>query len=77
MLALIQIRSTQRLVVKLFWIDSFSRQIGKTKFHKSHQFDYRNDVSVYVGEDKSGIGKPYAAISLFLCFFFSFLFNNG
>lgn len=34
-----------------------SRQIGKTKFHKSHQFDYRNDVSVYVGEDKSGIGK--------------------
>ena len=34
-----------------------SPQIGKTKFHKSHQFDYRNDVSVYVGEAKSGIGK--------------------
>lgn len=34
----------------------FDRKIGKTKFHKSHQFDYRNDVSVYVGEDKSGIG---------------------
>ncbi|XP_044180673.1 EF-hand domain-containing family member C2-like [Acropora millepora] len=34
----------------------FDRKIGKTKFHKTHQFDYRNDVSVYVGEDKCGIG---------------------
>ena len=25
---------------------------------------------MYVGEDKSGIGKPYAAISFFLCFSF-------
>lgn len=34
----------------------FDRKIGKNKFHKSHQFDYLNDVSVYVGEAKSGIG---------------------
>ena len=27
---------------------------------------------MYVGEDKSGIGKPYAAISFFLCFSFHF-----
>ena len=33
-------------------------QLGKDKFHKSHCFDYRNDVTVYVGEHKSGIGKP-------------------
>ena len=26
-------------------------------YHKSHCFDKRNDVSVYVGEHKSGIGK--------------------
>lgn len=34
----------------------FDRKLGKNKFHKSHQFDYRNEVSVYVGEEKSGIG---------------------
>ncbi|KXJ13080.1 EF-hand domain-containing family member C2 [Exaiptasia diaphana] len=34
----------------------FDRKIGKTKFHKTHQFDYRNDVSSYVGEAKCGIG---------------------
>ncbi|XP_031554870.1 EF-hand domain-containing family member C2-like [Actinia tenebrosa] len=34
----------------------FDRKIGKTKFHKTHQFDYRNDVSQYVGESKCGIG---------------------
>ncbi|XP_001624761.2 EF-hand domain-containing family member C2 [Nematostella vectensis] len=34
----------------------FDRKLGKTKFHKTHQFDYRNDVSSYVGEAKCGIG---------------------
>lgn len=34
----------------------FDRKIGKSKFHKSQLFDYRNDVSSFVGEDKSGIG---------------------
>lgn len=45
------------LVAKPAYNSDLSPQIGKTKFHKSHQFDYRNDVSVYVGEAKSGIGK--------------------
>lgn len=34
----------------------FDRKIGKEKFHKSHCFDYMNDVSVHVGEAKRGIG---------------------
>jgi len=29
-------------------------QIGRREFHKSHAFDYRGDVPVCVGEDKSG-----------------------
>ena len=36
---------------------SNSYQIGKNKFHKSQLFDYRNEVSSFVGEDKCGIGK--------------------
>jgi len=36
--------------------NTFDRNLGKDKFHKSHCFDYRNDVTVYVGEHKSGIG---------------------
>ena len=39
-------------------------QLGKDKFHKSHCFDYRNDVTVYVGEHKSGIGKDCLLISI-------------
>lgn len=31
-------------------------QLGKTKFHKSHHFDYSNDVSMMVGATKPGIG---------------------
>ena len=31
-------------------------QLGKEKFHKSHHFDYCNDVSMLVGEEKPGIG---------------------
>jgi len=34
----------------------FDRKLGKDKFHKSHCFDYMNDVSVHVGETKQGIG---------------------
>lgn len=34
----------------------FDRKIGKNKFHKSQLFDYRNEVSSFVGEDKCGIG---------------------
>eukprot|EP00794_Sanderia_malayensis_P011387 gene11387-12573_t len=36
--------------------NSFNKNLGKDKFNKSQCFDYRNDVSVYVGEHKSGIG---------------------
>lgn len=43
-----------------------SQQIGKAKFHKTHQFDYRNDVSVYVGEDKCGIGKLFKSVFFLL-----------
>ncbi len=32
-------------------------QIGKNRFHKSHAFDYRADVPVFVGESKPGIGE--------------------
>jgi len=34
----------------------FDRKLGQEKFHKSHCFDYMNDVSVHVGEYKAGIG---------------------
>ncbi|XP_071949365.1 EF-hand domain-containing family member C2-like [Antedon mediterranea] len=36
--------------------NSLNSNVGKTNFKKSHQFDNRNDVSMYVGEHKSGIG---------------------
>ena len=31
-------------------------QLGKSKYHKSHHFDYSNDVSLMIGEAKPGIG---------------------
>ena len=31
-------------------------QLGKEAFHKSHHFDYCNDVSMLVGLEKPGIG---------------------
>ncbi|XP_046853746.1 EF-hand domain-containing family member C2-like [Xenia sp. Carnegie-2017] len=34
----------------------FDRKLGKTKFHKSQLFDYKNDVRCFVGGAKSGIG---------------------
>lgn len=34
----------------------FAFQLGKTKYHKSHHFDYKNEVSMLVGNDKPGIG---------------------
>ena len=33
-----------------------SLQLGKARYHKSHHFDYSNDVSMMVGETKPGIG---------------------
>ncbi|KAJ8310194.1 hypothetical protein KUTeg_012059 [Tegillarca granosa] len=36
--------------------NSFNSNLGKTKYHKSHHFDYRNEVSMLVGEKKPGIG---------------------
>ncbi|XP_009861426.2 EFHC2 protein [Ciona intestinalis] len=36
--------------------NSFNKSLGKEKFHKSHHFDYCNDVSMLVGEQKPGIG---------------------
>lgn len=36
--------------------NSYSNQLGKNKFHKSHHFDVSNDVSMLVGHAKPGIG---------------------
>ncbi|BFZ06219.1 hypothetical protein BsWGS_09258 [Bradybaena similaris] len=36
--------------------NSFNRSVGKTKFHKSHHFDYENEISMMVGALKPGIG---------------------
>ncbi|XP_078264821.1 EF-hand domain-containing family member C2 [Rhinoraja longicauda] len=36
--------------------NSFNRNLGKERFHKSHHFDFPNDVPVMVGEEKPGIG---------------------
>uniref|UniRef100_H2ZJ44 DM10 domain-containing protein n=1 Tax=Ciona savignyi TaxID=51511 RepID=H2ZJ44_CIOSA len=36
--------------------NSFNKSLGKEKFHKSHHFDYCNDVSMLVGEQRPGIG---------------------
>uniref|UniRef100_A0A671FYU8 EF-hand domain-containing family member C2 n=1 Tax=Rhinolophus ferrumequinum TaxID=59479 RepID=A0A671FYU8_RHIFE len=35
---------------------SFSRNVGKTKFHKSQHWGFCNNVSMLVGESKPGIG---------------------
>lgn len=45
--------------------NSFSQNAGKDKFHKSHHFDYTNDVAMLVGSAKPGIGgEPLAGQSL-------------
>ncbi|XP_067896008.1 EF-hand domain-containing family member C2 isoform X2 [Heterodontus francisci] len=36
--------------------NTFNRNLGKEKFHKSHHFDFPNDVPTMVGEEKPGIG---------------------
>lgn len=36
--------------------NSFNKNLGKEAFHKSHHFDYCNDVSMLVGIEKPGIG---------------------
>jgi len=36
--------------------NSFNKNVGKTKYHKSHHFDQANDVSMMVGAEKPGIG---------------------
>ncbi|XP_050405661.2 EF-hand domain-containing family member C2 [Patella vulgata] len=36
--------------------NSFKSTLGKTKHHKSHHFDYSNDVAMLVGQSKPGIG---------------------
>ena len=36
--------------------NSFNSTVGKTKFHKSHHFDYKNEVALLVGQSKPGIG---------------------
>jgi Ca2+-binding EF-hand superfamily protein len=35
---------------------SFSKTVGQNKFHKSHHFDYNNEVALMVGASKPGIG---------------------
>ncbi|XP_013419576.1 EF-hand domain-containing family member C2-like [Lingula anatina] len=41
--------------------NSFNPNLGKTRYHKSHHFDYRNEVSMMVGEEKPGIGGELLA----------------
>ncbi|XP_078088008.1 EF-hand domain-containing family member C2 [Mustelus asterias] len=36
--------------------NTFNRNLGKERFHKSHHFDFPNDVPTMVGEEKPGIG---------------------
>ncbi|XP_063811697.1 EF-hand domain-containing family member C2 isoform X1 [Pseudophryne corroboree] len=36
--------------------NSFNRNLGKEKFHKSQHFGYSNDISMLLGEEKPGIG---------------------
>uniref|UniRef100_A0A2C9JF73 EF-hand domain-containing family member C2 n=1 Tax=Biomphalaria glabrata TaxID=6526 RepID=A0A2C9JF73_BIOGL len=36
--------------------NSFNKNLGKTKFHKSHHFDSENDTFLMVGANKPGIG---------------------
>lgn len=36
-------------------------QLGKSKFHKSHCFDFNADVPVFHGDTKPGIGINKAA----------------
>ncbi|XP_053560606.1 EF-hand domain-containing family member C2 [Bombina bombina] len=36
--------------------NSFNRNLGKDKFHKSQHFGYSNDISMLLGEEKPGIG---------------------
>ncbi|XP_053313439.1 EF-hand domain-containing family member C2 [Spea bombifrons] len=36
--------------------NSFNRNLGKEKFHKSQHFGYSNEVAMVIGEDKPGIG---------------------
>ena len=45
----------------------FSMQLGKSRFHKSHSFDYNADVPVCVGEKKPGIGWYYYSVCMQVC----------
>uniref|UniRef100_UPI00398EE918 EF-hand domain-containing family member C2 n=1 Tax=Pristiophorus japonicus TaxID=55135 RepID=UPI00398EE918 len=36
--------------------NTFNRNLGKEKFHKSHHFDFPNEIPTMVGEEKPGIG---------------------
>lgn len=36
--------------------NSFNKNLGKEKYHKSHYFDLKNDVNFLFGDDKVGIG---------------------
>jgi len=36
--------------------NSFNQNVGKDKFHKSHHFDYKNEVALLMGDGKPGIG---------------------
>lgn len=36
--------------------NNFNHRLSREKFHKSHHFDYNNEVAMLVGEEKPGIG---------------------
>ncbi|KAM9319344.1 EF-hand domain-containing family member C2 [Gastrophryne carolinensis] len=45
--------------------NSFNKNLGKEKFHKSQHFGYCNDISMLLGEQKPGIGgEPLAGHKL-------------
>ncbi|XP_072369944.1 EF-hand domain-containing family member C2 isoform X3 [Scyliorhinus torazame] len=52
----LRLQSTGNMTLPLLPGNTFNRNLGKEKFHKSHHFDFPNDVPTMVGEEKPGIG---------------------
>ena len=55
--------------IHINWLIIFLPQLGRTKFHKSQLFEFRNsDVPVCVDESKPGIGESqYATRQFYNC----------
>lgn len=50
-------------------VECIPLQVGKTKFHKSHAFDFSGPVPVFVGDEKPGIGRlqPGMMVRTIIC----------